>query len=687
MKRTLGLVLLFAFVAFGQGNNLGSNSSPTVNRLGQPLPGVNISVCQPLATSSGTVTSGLAAITMSSNPVTAGFAAGMTIMVKGYSGVNDSALNAGTLTNGQIAGGWTILSVSSTQIIFSTGTSSSYSTTTNGTILQEGSTTTSCAGLATIYSDPTMDSPVTQPLQSDTLGNWNAFATAGLYYVQFYSGNLQPTLKQIGVSITNPFSGTCKNFENIRCVDGYATAGTGSSASPFTGWDSAITWQANTTYVFSGNGTSNPSYYAWSSSLPNLALNGITIRCDPVGGVVLQWNGTGDALLFDGYAAAGNSALGVGNITVDGCIINGNSNATNGIHIKDSHRSHFNNVRVLNVSNAGIMVNGGVANTFDNLKVSNQSLPTGITQSTTPAHCIETTDDGIATQTTASLIYNPICEGLAGQGIYFAHNTLSNGTTSMKVIGGTVENNTGSNGQGIECDAATEVTIDATDIESNSERGIYDNGCGPIIVRNLYGANSSCEFKSNALNSQTKMEGGFCDSIIIDSTFTGMILENTAYNASGTGTFTDSGVQSQYIGGVYSINAGALEQPNKTPLTSRLQQVIADQGTPCTNAELALSAGWGSSPTVTNVAGTGQTCEWTITSGSGSPSSNPTITDTLTNALPSSATVCRGSLIATGTPATTPVDQTTLSATAPVFMVYFTPGTSTAYKFSRTCGP
>src|SRR5207253_4388678 len=70
-------------------------------------------------------------------------------------------------------------------------------------------------------------------------------------------------------------------------------------------------------------------------------------------------------------------------------------------------------------------------------------------------------------------------------------------------------------------------------------------------------------------------------------------------------------------------------------------QVIANQGTACTNTELALSAGWQStgSATVTAVAGTGQTCSWTITTGT-TTAANPTITDTLTNVLPAATTVC-----------------------------------------------
>ena len=123
----------------------------------------------------------------------------------------------------------------------------------------------------------------------------------------------------------------------------------------------------------------------------------------------------------------------------------------------------------------------------------------------------------------------------------------------------------------------------------------------------------------------------------------------------------------------------------------RATQVIADQGSACTNGELALSAGWQStgSATVTGVVGTGQTCEWTITTGT-TTAANPTITDTLTNALPSANTVCW--MIITGGNRTAAAgdsfDQTTLSATAPVFTFQGTPTAGgKTYKVVRTCGP
>lgn len=125
--------------------------------------------------------------------------------------------------------------------------------------------------------------------------------------------------------------------------------------------------------------------------------------------------------------------------------------------------------------------------------------------------------------------------------------------------------------------------------------------------------------------------------------------------------------------------------------TIQSTQHISNQGAICTNGELALSAGWQStgSATVTAVSGTGQTCKWTITTGT-TTAANPTITDTLTNALPAATTVCELNIHGgTHTAAAGEgFEQTTLSATVPAWTANFTPTAGgTTYFVTRRCGP
>jgi hypothetical protein len=147
--------------------------------------------------------------------------------------------------------------------------------------------------------------------------------------------------------------------------------------------------------------------------------------------------------------------------------------------------------------------------------------------------------------------------------------------------------------------------------------------------------------------------------------------------------------------GVFEIWNQAFGQPTifLEHETGRVRgvQALADQGAVCTNGELALSAGWQStgSATVTAVAGNGQTCSWTITTGT-TTAANPTVTDTLTNALPAATTVCELNIHGgTHTPAAGEgFTQTTLSATAPIFTFIGTPTAGgTTYFVTRRCGP
>lgn len=123
----------------------------------------------------------------------------------------------------------------------------------------------------------------------------------------------------------------------------------------------------------------------------------------------------------------------------------------------------------------------------------------------------------------------------------------------------------------------------------------------------------------------------------------------------------------------------------------RGKYVLGDQGTACTNGELALSAGWQStgSATVTAVAGAGQTCSWTITTGT-TTAASPTVTDTLTNVLPTATTVCEMNIHGgTHTAAAGEgFNMTTPSATAPIFTFNGTPTAGgTTYFVTRSCGP
>lgn len=164
---------------------------------------------------------------------------------------------------------------------------------------------------------------------------------------------------------------------------------------------------------------------------------------------------------------------------------------------------------------------------------------------------------------------------------------------------------------------------------------------------------------------------GCATCVTSSASITSNVLPKGSGGAQGVANslLTDSGIVLTYTG-----TGGA-----------KAAEFIANTGTACTNGELALSANWGASATATLVAGTGQTCQWTITAN-GTTGANPTVTDTLTNALPAATTVCDMRMVG-GTGTATLINQTSLSATAPIFTFGGTPVSLSTYIVVRRCGP
>lgn len=185
----------------------GGNIHDVVFRPGIGIPGVNAAVCQPLSTTAASVTNNIATLTMASNPVSAGFVAGMTIQVAGFTGA-DTYFNAGSIVSNSISNGFTILSVTPTTINF-TLVHTNASATSNGTVLQQGNSTTACASLSSVFTDSTLTVAAANPSIADGLGNFNFWASPGQYEVQLYAPTI--TTKIYGYSIA------CVPSNTVNC--------------------------------------------------------------------------------------------------------------------------------------------------------------------------------------------------------------------------------------------------------------------------------------------------------------------------------------------------------------------------------------------------------------------------------------------------------------------------------------
>lgn len=280
------------------------------------------------------------------------------------------------------------------------------------------------------------------------------------------------------------------------------------------------------------------------------------------------------------------------------------------------------------------------------------------------------------------------------------------------------------NGTGFADTSASQVSFIGTAFDTNSTAGLTCSAGGMFSFTNPHFENNggTTTHYINCSNGNVTISGGTAsDDVAVGNidywftvssidvkglnlfsagrTVTGLFVIGTQSNISVTigspATLTLATLGAAVTGnGIWQVTtANSVTQPATMGITGifRSTQTISDRGNVCTNGELALSAGWQStgSATVTAVKGNGQTCEWTITTGT-TTAANPTVTDTLTNVLPNATTVCE--MIITGgnrTPAAGDgFDQTTLSATAPVFTFQGTPTAGgKTYQVVRRCGP
>lgn len=289
-------------------------------------------------------------------------------------------------------------------------------------------------------------------------------------------------------------------------------------------------------------------------------------------------------------------------------------------------------------------------------------------------------------------IGNAFGGGLNLKMVSFANvHSLSGGTASVNFLNGVTtnlgetvqfynwrqQNNTGAAGLGVVVNTTTGLNVDFHGSyfeDTNGAAGnlLIDNTSANATF-NIYGGGLQCASCTNLFNNVGNI-------FVYGTKLTGPTVANIQTGAGNTYSFIP----------VAGANGGWTGKG-----TIQGTGIISNQGAACTNGELALSAGWQStgSATVTAAAGTGQTCSWTITTGT-TTAANPTVTDTLTNVLPAATTVCwmtvnggtHTAIVGAGT--ADAFRQTTLSATAPIFTYQETPTAGgTTYFVTRTCGP
>lgn len=196
MRRIFVLLAIVCAIATQSHAQATRYADTLINARGLPVAGANVAFCTTgLATSAAAVTANVATLTMSSNPLTAGFVSGQAITVSGFTG-GDTYFN----------GARTIASLSATTISFAL-THANAAAGTNGLVLQTGTSTQSCAPLTTVWTDVTATVATANPVTSDGLGNVGAWLNPLNYEVQVYGPTIGSTLTPVSVACTPPSTG------------------------------------------------------------------------------------------------------------------------------------------------------------------------------------------------------------------------------------------------------------------------------------------------------------------------------------------------------------------------------------------------------------------------------------------------------------------------------------------------
>lgn len=370
----------------------------------------------------------------------------------------------------------------------------------------------------------------------------------------------------------------------------YVTGGTGTSGDPYTGWDTATPWAANTEFVFP-SGT-----FEYGTTL-NLAYSKIYVH--GVGrGTILKFTGTGNCVSFDGGVSGINSPH------IEGFLITGNASATNGIYTDNATYGICKNITVQNVSAAGFRSLFGVYWHIENFYMGNNFGA----QTTTPAVGIYLGGAGGSETVTAYTIINANIADCVNSGI-----DINNGWMNT-IVGGAVEAN-GDQGLYLGVNAHDNL-VNGLYVEGNATTAIYIQGSGNNLV-GLWcvdGTNPPIVFSGST--SFNHVYGGVYGDVTINSGATGNAFTNTRF----FGVLTDNGTGTVYDA-VFSANIAAYIHPTVvsswTNNATYPYETFTSSGADITSAINTTGYGIANSNALKLIGGATYLFQWNITLNSG----------------------------------------------------------------------
>jgi len=254
-------------------------------------------------------------------------------------------------------------------------------------------------------------------------------------------------------------------------------------------------------------------------------------------------------------------------------------------------------------------------------------------------------------------------------------------------------------GDGILIDVTSGSAEFATIITGNNIQGNNQSNTSNDSGIRITGHPGTVVITGNTTTNYPEVGGNQAYGLYAQSDVEGLTFTGNVCSQNVTGCMNVSAVTSSKLNVVGNVDTTTGPASSIMPGTLTVHGAVtginhvSSQGSACASGSFSLGTGWGTSASVGSVSGFSQTCAFTITSGSGSFSSAPTFTFTFPNAFPATP-VCTADVQAvTGSGGAIIFNNTTASATAPVFTATtstgsaFTPAASETYKLVVRCGP
>lgn len=339
-----------------------------------------------------------------------------------------------------------------------------------------------------------------------------------------------------------PLSGPATTAQaRLRAIDlktvnvhDYVTAGLGTRASPWTGWDTGITWTSHTQYDFLDG------VYGYATS-PNFGLD--FLRLNGKAGTVLRHTGTGYAMLVDAGPLDTNFRVQI-NIN---CRLESNAGATGGVYCRGVSRSYF-DIKFNNVPGVQFREIFGVLNT---LRLYQSAFVTG--QSIIPSAMLVVDQRTVAEPSSAGTYYL-MAENCSGYGVVL--DKCLNGI----FIGGTSETNDG--GYSISSSSNYNTFI-GIDLESNTTTDLVCDGSYNTFINTLSTKSASFAGKGNIIiggvfNAITNT-GGTNDFLNVRYSNNGGAFTNTGTNTSKRNVYnlTTNTTDIDLLPAVESVKSGS----------------------------------------------------------------------------------------------------------------------------------